>query len=141
MPVISGLGGIYANLSPDAFHRWATHYIKCRKDFQCPHPFSPVPYFLLCRAIELELKARHLKHKRQSVVKKKFGHNLVKAYTALDPNEKILTQSEEDTLRLANDIYMDKGFEYFRLQDALTGHSQFPDLALLDTTANKLICI
>lgn len=141
MPVISGVGGIRANLSPDAFHRWATHYQKCRKDFQCPDPFSPVPYFLLCRAIELELKARHLKHMTQSNVKKNFGHDLGKAYGALDPAEKILNQSEEHTLQLANDIYMDKGFEYFGLQDALTGYSRFPDLALLDSIASKLIGI
>jgi len=140
MPVIK-VGSVHANLSPDAFHRWATHYLKCRKDFLCPDPFSPVPYFLLCRAIELELKARHLKHMTQSKVKKNFSHNLGKSYGSLDPTEKILNKSEEHALQLANDIYMDKGFEYFRLQDALTGHSQFPDLALLDSIANKLICI
>jgi hypothetical protein len=40
---ISGAGGIDANLSPDAFHRWPTHYYKCRHDFASPHKFSPVP--------------------------------------------------------------------------------------------------
>jgi hypothetical protein len=60
---ITGVGGINANLAPDAFHWWATHYYKCRQDFVSPHKFSPVPYFLLCRAIELELKSRHLKNR------------------------------------------------------------------------------
>jgi hypothetical protein len=49
------------NLSPDVFHRYAGHYYKCKQDFVCPDDgSSPVPYFLLCRAIELQIKARHL---------------------------------------------------------------------------------
>ena len=132
-------GAIKANLSPDAFHRWATHYLKCRKDFQCPHKFSPVPYFLLCRAIELAIKARHLKHMTQDQVKKEFGHNLAKAYNDLDPAEKPLNQREECTLKGASKIYEDKGFEYFDPQDAATAYKRFPDLALLDAIASKLI--
>lgn len=136
---IRGIGGINANLAPDAFHRWATHYQKCRMDFQCPHGFSPVPYFLLCRAIELEIKARHLKRMTQVEVKDKFGHNLEKAYDALDSAEKSLTQIEEDTLRRASKIYDDKGFEYFDPEAALKGYKGFPDLTLLDSIARKMI--
>jgi hypothetical protein len=134
------VGGIHVNLSPDAFHRWATHYLKCKKDFQCPHPFSPVPYFLLCRAIELEIKAKHLKTMTQNQVKSRFGHDLVKAYNALAQDEKTLNRSEEDTLQVANTIYNDnKGFEYFSPEDALTGYKRFPKLELLDSLASKLI--
>lgn len=135
-------GVINVNISPNAFHRWATHYLKCKRDFQCPHPFSPVPYFLLCRAIELELKAKHLKNMMQSQVKRKFKHDLVKAYNALEPADKTLNQSEEDILREANTVYNDnKGFEYFGLEDALTGYKRFPDLKLLDSLASALIQI
>ena len=50
--------GSEANLSPDAFHIYAMHYYKCKRDFTPPdNYFSPIPYFLLCRAIELEIKA------------------------------------------------------------------------------------
>lgn len=63
------VGGAHFNLSPDAFHLWATHYYKCEQDFVSPTKFSPVPYFLLCRAIELELKARHLEGKTQKQVR------------------------------------------------------------------------
>jgi hypothetical protein len=49
------------NISSYSFHVWAQHYYKCVQDFQLsPDDFSPVPYALLCQAIELELKARHL---------------------------------------------------------------------------------
>ncbi len=52
---VLGAESIEVNLSPDAFHRWAGHYYKCRQDFDSPHRFSPVPYFLLCHSIELEI--------------------------------------------------------------------------------------
>lgn len=136
---INGVGGIYVNISPEAFHLWATHYYKCKKDFKSPNKFSPVPYFLLCRSIELELKSRHLKNKNQSEVKNEFGHDLLEAYSALSPAEKILEQNEEYTLQVASDIYKTKGFEYFNPQDALTGYNLFPDLIVLNSIANKLI--
>jgi len=102
------------NLSPEAFHLWATHYLKCKRDFHSPDKFSPVPYFLLCRAIELELKARLLKNSSQENVKRDYGHHLEKAYDALDQNERNLTQEEECTMQLADDIYNNnKSFEYF----------------------------
>jgi len=133
-------GVLKLNLSPDAFHRYATHYLKCKRDFQCPDKFSPVPYFLLCRAIELEMKARHLKHATQKQVKDKYRHKFAEAYDALEPVEQILNQEEEHTLRLASDIYNDnKGFEYFSPMDALTVYKRFPDLKLLDSIASKLI--
>lgn len=131
--------GINVNLSPDAFRRWATHYYECKQQFQCPHPFSPVPYFLLCRAIELGIKARHLQHFTQNQVKSKFGHDLVKAYNALDPKERILSGPEFSVLQQASGIYATKGFEYFEPKDALTGFKRYPDLQLLDQAAKKLI--
>jgi hypothetical protein len=131
----------YVNLSPDAFHRWATHYYKCRQDFQSPHKFSPVPYFLLCRAIELELKARHLNTKRQLEVKNAFGHHLTKAYVSLAQIEQILSSEEFAVLKSASRIYASKGFEYFDPEDTLTAYKRFPDLAVLDSVTRKLLVI
>jgi hypothetical protein len=136
---IKGAGGINANLSPDAFHRWATHYYKCKQDFRSPSKFSPVPYFLLCRAIELEIKSIHLRVKKQEEVKHKFQHRILNAYEALSEEHKILDDNEVKVLKVANNIYSSKGFEYFKPQDALTGYSRFPDLDTLDTVAKKLI--
>jgi hypothetical protein len=128
------------NLSPDAFHIYAGHYYKCKQDFKPPDDyFSPVPFFLLCRAIELEIKATHLKHRTQTEVKDAFYHHLVKAYNALDAQEQILSQSELAVLAEADAIYSRKGFEYFVQCDALTGFSRFPDLEMLNAIAKKLI--
>lgn len=133
----AGVG--FVNLSPIAFHRWATHYYKCRQDFQCPHSFSPVPYFLLCRAIELVLKSKHLEEKRQPEVKIEFGHNLVKAYRALPIEEQQLSEEDFAVLESASSIYASKGFEYFNPEDALTGYSRYPDLVALDGITKELL--
>jgi hypothetical protein len=128
------------NLSPDMFHRYAGHYYKCKQDFVCPDDgSSPVPHFLLCRAIELQIKAKHLKRLTQKEVKKRFGHRLLRAYKALDAGEQVLSQSEVEVLTAADKIYNKKEFEYFWQEDALTGFSRFRDLNTLDTMAKKLI--
>lgn len=134
-------GGINANLAPDAFLRWAKHYYACRQSFHSPDRFSPVPYFLLCRAIELALKARHLATCTQDEVKRLFGHDLATAYAALTPANRILDADEERLLQAASDIYAEKGFEYFDPEDALTAFRRYPRLEGLNTITRKLIGI
>lgn len=129
----------YVNLSPDAFHMWARHYYKCKQDFQSPDRFSPVPYFLLCQAIELEIKSRHLQRKNRQEVKEEYGHQLIKAYDALEKEHRVLNGEELEVLKAANEIYCGKGFEYFNPEHALRGYSNFPDLGSLDAVAKKLI--
>ena len=131
--------GIDANLSPDAFHMWALHYYQCKKDFQNPHGFSPVPYFLLCRATELEIKSRHLHEMDRTHIKNEFRHHLLKAYKALPEEQRILNNEELETLSVANEIYRGKGFEYFNPEHALQEYSQFPNLAMLDSVARRLV--
>ena len=99
----------HENLSPQGFRRWAQHYRACRQSFVSPDPgFSTVPYFLNCRAIELELKARHLETVSQAVVRD-FEHNLEAAYLRLPNALQTLTRAELRTLRAANHVYKGKG--------------------------------
>jgi len=131
--------GFY-NLSPDAFHRNAKHYLKCRMDFQSPTKgISSLPYFLLCRAMELELKARHLQTLRQKVVKDQFGHNLVEVYNALPDADKLLSISEFSLLSQASAIYKNKGFEYFEPEHTLSGYSAYPNLDELEAIVRMYV--
>lgn len=139
MDQVISVQGVFANISPDAFHMWARHYYKCKQDFQNPDRFSPVPYFLLCRAIELEIKARHLQQKNRKEVKGEYGHDLLKAYGKSSDEQKVLSEDDLKVLSVANEIYVGKGFEYFDPIHALTGYSRFPDLGLLDRMASRLI--
>lgn len=131
--------GFDGNLAPDACHLWAKQYYNCKQDFQSPDGFSPVPYFLLCRAIELELKSRHLRENDQEDVKKEFGHSLVEPYHALPGLRPYLDDSDMTALKKANSIYEEKEFEYYDSKHVLEGFSSFPDLAILDRIAKKLI--
>jgi len=98
-----------------------------------------VPYFLNCRAIELELKARHLEAVNQKAVKDKYGHNLERSYQSLPLQQQVLSPGELKTLQAANNIYKDKGFEYFSVSHAVTAFKKFPNLAELDAVTNKLV--
>jgi len=138
--VTINMESIEENLAPDAFHIYAMHYYKCKRDFTPPDDyFSPILYFLLCRAIELEIKARHLRRLTQSEVKDKFGHRLLKAYKALDVQEQILSQNELAVLTSADELYRKTDLAYFNPVHVLRAFSQFPDLDILDAIAKKLI--
>ncbi len=128
------------NLSPILFHNYALQYLECCHSFDA-ETNSPVPYFLVCRAIELELKAKHLESKLRPEVKQKYGHNLKKSYDELPNAEKVLDPVEYKELARASEIYdiPNKGFEYVSVFDAVTGLKNFPDLAVLERIANKLV--
>lgn len=128
------------NLSPVGFRHWAKHYLACRRTFVPPDDgFSPVPYFLNCRAIESELKSRHLNAKRLKEVKTTYWHNLDALYDDLPDSEKRLTAEERSLLSAANKIYEHKGFEYFANLSAVRAFSNFPPLEALSQLADRLI--
>lgn len=127
-------GGTHLNISPEAFRILACDYFKAYLDFQPPRPFSPVPFFLCCRAIELALKAEHLESKPQKKVKDLYDHYILKAYTGLDANQKTLTPDEV----AASAIYAAKRFEYFDVGDAVRAHKKFPDVDKLAALARKI---
>jgi hypothetical protein len=126
------------NLSSPAFRVWAKHYFQCRHSFKCAD-FSPVPYFLLCRAIELQFKAFHLEGKRQIDVKRDYAHDLIKLYNDLPAADQRLTPEQLKLLEQANKIYIGKGFEYINVGHAARGFSDFPDLTHLDALAVEIL--
>jgi hypothetical protein len=129
----------HPNITPALFHEYARQYLQCADSFKSGESYSPIPHFLVCRAIELELKVPHLELMSRDHVKDKYGHKLKKCYDDLPSNKKILDAAEYKELVLANDIYSKKGFEYVSAGDAVTALSKFPDLSLLRQIAFKLI--
>jgi hypothetical protein len=132
--------GIDANLAPDAFVKWANQYLKCEEDYSLTG-FSPVRYFLLCRAIELAIKSIHLNSIGQPEVKATYGHNLIKAYQKFPTECQTLTGEEENLLSNASAIYNGKGFEYFNPEDSLTGYQRFPKIEELRALAHKIVAL
>lgn len=78
--------------------------------------YSPATFYLYCHSIELSLKSFLLLQNNQTLNSiKKLKHNLVEIldYLILDIN---LSEREKDILRMANNYYNDKGFEYYHPQ-------------------------
>ena len=66
------------------FHHYATNFLSAARSVAVDTKFSPVPYYLRCRAIELVLKAFLLARKvpvDELIDRKKLGHNLKKVLT------------------------------------------------------------
>jgi hypothetical protein len=140
-PQVVQVQGFSANLSPMAFRKWARQYYECAAPLLLQTEFSPVPYFLLCRAIELELKAEHLETKQHSEVKRDFVHYLAKSYAALPAHRQILAAGELDLLKQVDAIYSSKGFEYFNPEHAMAGYSQYPDLGSLNDLTRRVLAL
>jgi hypothetical protein len=133
------------NVSPLLFYTYARQYLDCETAFKPTAPrSSPVPYFLLCRAIELAVKAIHLQTMRRvktagvKGVKEEFSHRIKDAYDRLPEVHRTLDATEYAGLERANEIYRDKGFEYTDVYHAVTALSGFPDLDALRDMANKV---
>jgi hypothetical protein len=131
------------NFSSPSFHIYAVDYYNYVQSYK-PPKFSPVPFALLCRAIELELKSQllaqaHVGGPGQLEIKNDFGHNLIHAYEALLDDKKTLTNKELAVLRRANEVYVEKTFDYVSPLEAAHGFSRYPDLAELDAVAKKLL--
>jgi hypothetical protein len=135
------------NVTAPSFHRWAQDYLACAEGFTMPpgRKFSPVPFALLCRSLELELKSRllrsaHLGGPSRKAIKDRFGHDLLKAYRALEPHDQILSKKEEKVLATASEIYdKEKGFDYPQVWDMLGAYKNYPSLADLTVVAKKLV--
>lgn len=134
------------------YHLWATYFLQCKRDYKSQgRQLSPMPYYLLCHAIELEIKSKLLNTINGLTTKKlqrDFGHNLVKAYNTLPSSLQKLTKDEFNILTIVSNIYdrPNKGFEYpdivnimFRFSNLSNRGDKLPDIELLDCIASKLI--
>jgi hypothetical protein len=124
------------NMSSEAFHFYAIDYYECYAEYLKKGRFSPVPYTLLFHVIELEIKSLLLKSGERKV--RHYTHDLIKAYNALNPADKILTSTEIELLRKSTPLLLKKDFQYF-LPIALFDSKYMPDLKQLDVIAVKLI--
>ncbi len=130
----------HINFSRVSFRYAARDCLSCFEAYDPPE-FSPVKYFLLCRAIELALKALHLDSMSVKDVRERFRHNIVSSYDGLDEKQQILTGEERQFLSDTNKLYEkdEKAFEYVQPIHAARGYSDFPDLAKLYELAKKLV--
>lgn len=133
------------HISPLGFHRYASEFLRAAQGFKINDGFSPVPYYLICRSMELVLKAFLLAKgvPKRTLKGRTLGHDLEKVLKkavslGLDKVVSITPQHKEE-LRKANNYYASKGFEYFEVTRAATGYPNLPDLRVLSDFATLLV--
>ena len=132
-------------ISPLGFHRYASEFLRAAQGFKINDGFSPVPYYLICRSMELALKAFLLAKgfPKKKLKERNLGHDLKKVLNKAIPMglDKIvsITPQHKEELRKANNYYASKGFEYFEVTKAATGYPNLPDLRVLSDFASLLV--
>jgi hypothetical protein len=131
-------------ITPSGFVQYASEFLLAAECLpQRPH-FSPVPYYLYGRALELLFKAFLLaKGKSKAELKAKpFGHDLVYALSESNTlglaSVVSVSAAEAAEIAKANEYYAGKGFEYFEVLPAVTGYPNLPDLSVLAVVALRL---
>lgn len=107
--------------------------------------FSPVRYYLCCRALELSLKAFLLtKGQTAKELKDKLGHDLEKLW--VEANSRGLGQivgglspQFEADLKDANHYYKGKAFEYFDFTKWAHGYKGLPELGRFKGACSALV--
>ena len=137
---------ITVHISPFGFFNYGKEFFDAVKGFKQSTYYSPVPYFLYCRSIELVLKAFLLGKrvpKKDLPKKKLYGHDLekiLKKAKELDIGKFIkITPEQEKEILKANRYYASKGFEYFEVIKAVKAYPELPDLLLLEKVTSELV--
>lgn len=133
-------------MDPVGFAVYATQFSQAARSIPRSEKFTPVSYYLHCRALELILKA-FLLAKGMGLKKlksKKYGHDLEALWEAAvsrGVNEVVpkLSDSFENHLAMVNSYYDDKAFEYFDFTRWANGYSGLPPLDIIDGYATDLI--
>jgi hypothetical protein len=140
------VGGAVAKITPIGFHRFAQDYLSIVKIPEKGTPFSPVSYFLVCRSIELSLKA-FLRSKDIPMRNLKriglYGHDLktlLNAAKNLDIDKCVpITKIIAKEIGKANVYYYKKEFEYYESLRGFKGYPDLPDLLILKEFADELV--
>lgn len=135
-------------MTPWLFARLAEDFLQAAHDLPKQRRSSTVLYYLVCRSLELGLKAYCLAKgdkQKKFLGQKGIGHSLVKALeraNALGLDSLVtLSAQEEDELRKADVLYANKGFEFVTpamLRELVTGQPRYPDLTVLTALADRI---
>ncbi len=143
MPTIK-IQTVVAYVTPIGFHQYASDFATWaeRAHAHGSKFFSPVPYYLYCRSLELVLKAFLLAKgvSKKQLKARSLGHDL----TALLTKAKKLGLEEIVTIKprwdaelsKANEYYSKKDFEYFNVGFAYYG---LPSLSVLQEFSDQLL--
>jgi hypothetical protein len=136
-------GPIQIRITPYGFHMYAQRFLRVAKTVKAEPTFSPVPYYLYCRALELVLKAyllvQGLSEKQVTCLRHDLTRVLKKARRLGLDNVVTISKPERAEISKANSYYKKKGFEYFQVGRAARAYPDLPDLNVLDGCVSRLV--
>lgn len=139
-------GPMQINITPIGFHTYASDFLSSASSIPPSNSYSPVPFYLYCRALELGLKAFLLAAgvPKAKLKSNTLGHDLVAVLA--EANAKGLSAlftvspAEEVEIKKANDYYVRKEFEYFEnVFKLVTGHPDLPNPLILNDLLLRLL--
>lgn len=139
------VGTAHLFISPVGFLLYASQFLDAARATERQKYFSPVPYYLYCRSIELSLKAFLLSKgvQRDNLKHRSLGHDLEKIWAracAFGIRDIVhVSLDQEACLKQANRYYRTKGFEYFEVSLAVRGYKGLPALDVLDSLSDLLM--
>lgn len=145
--IVISIPAARVNISPIGFHIYAAEFVAYARLAQASlgATFSPVPYYLYCRSLELVLKAFLLAKgvAKEDLKKRSLYHDLAKILqrARAEGLEQIVpfSASWEEEVRKANGYYSRKGFEYFHVVAAVRGYPNLPRLDVLNEIVTALL--
>ena len=144
MPTV---GTVTSYATPIGFYNYAADFAKWaeRSHAEGSQFFSPVPFFLYCRSLELLFKAFLLARglPKAELKKRSLGHNLENLLAKarqLGLHEFIeVTSDEENLLVRINPAYSGKELEYFNVGFGYLSDSALPRLQSLSARLREII--
>lgn len=135
------------NVTCYGFHVWAEDFLAAEKLYAPKaRTGSYVAHFLCCQSVELSLKGfLSLKGLKRTELRRRFGHDLVRLFREASARglSALVTLYPDDlkVLTKVNGWYDSAGgkkFQYFDAWEALHGFTRAPDLAGIESLANRL---
>jgi hypothetical protein len=149
--IVVQVGTVTVKMSPVGFALYAEEFLKAGESIPADSQargnttFTPVPYYMFCRALELILKAFLLtKDRTLDELKNRYGHNLEKLWRGasdLGLSEVVgaCAPSFEADLASANSYYKGKAFEYFDFRRWARGYQGLPPLPRFRDEVRKIV--
>jgi hypothetical protein len=142
------IAGATARMGPVALHVYAADFLSAARAAAPPGvPFAPARTYLVCRALELALKA-FLSLKGCSLEQMAggpFGHNLESLLAEADQHGLSalvhLEKLHAAEIRRASTYYVEKVFEYPALDEAVLCYPKNPDVNLLLSAAEAVVAV
>lgn len=149
--IVVEVGTATVRMGPVGFSLYAEEFLKAsaaipeHSQARGNTEFTPVPYYLLCRALELILKAFLLgKGRPLDELKHRYGHDLGALWQAAKDQRLFDVLGTcppyfEIDLQSVNSFYRSKVFEYFDFRQWAHGYEGLPPLGRLRDETTRIV--